>query len=303
MALSRKINNQIRNRFDKMKAFGENKRDYLERGLAEGDKYKYTRDKIFSIKTHQSYWNNTERAFERIQEMHPDIKFKDINQYQEYVPEYLERCIDDGKSAWTIQSYASALSKFYGKSNDDWGVDLPERKRDDITRTRNTRERERFSEKLNPEVVRWAKNTGLRRSELENLRKEDCRIEGDKMIIHVKGQFAKGGREREVECLARGEDLKKMTDRLNQLDERGKIFGAIKAQAPIHKYRAEYAREMYDRIARPINSITNQKEIYTLRKGERAGERYDKIAMRQVSEALGHHRLNVVADHYLSGGY
>ena len=303
MDLSRKISNQVRNRFDKMKAFEESKRDYLTRGLAEGNKYKYTKDKIFSFKTFATYKENVERAFRDIIEHNPNIKFKEIDQIERYVPEYLERCIDEGKSAWTIQSYASALSKFYGKSNDEWGVDLPERKRDDITRTRNTRERERFSERLNPEVVRWARNTGLRRSELENLRKEDCRIENDKMIIHVKGQFAKGGREREVECLARGEDLKKMTDRLDQLDERGKIFGAIKAQAPIHKYRAEYAREMYDRIARPINSITNQKEIYTLRKGERAGERYDKIAMRQVSEALGHHRLNVVADHYLSGGY
>lgn len=303
MSYINKIQKQINGRFERFKAFGESKNAMQRRGLAEGDKYKYTRDKIFSYKTFSTYKENVERAFRDIVDHNPGTKFKDINQIERYVPEYLERCIDEGKSAWTIQSYASALSKFYGKSNNDWGVDLPERKRDDITRTRNTRERERFSEKLNPEVVRWAKNTGLRRSELENLRKEDCRIEGDKMIIHVKGQFAKGGREREVECLARGEDLKKMTDRLNQLDERGKIFGAIKAQAPIHKYRAEYAREMYDRIARPINSITNQKEIYTLRKGERAGERYDKIAMKQVSEALGHHRLNVIADHYLSGGY
>lgn len=303
MALSNKINKQIGGKFERMKAFGDSKHELLEQGRKEGDQYKYTQNKIFSFKTYQTYMTNTQIAFEKIQEMHPDKHFKDISQFEKYVPEYLEKCISEGKSAWTVQAYASALSKFYGKSNPDWKVELPERKRDEITRTRNTREDQRFSEKLNPEVVRWARNTGLRRSELENLRKEDCRIENDKMIIHVKGQFAKGGREREVECLARGEDLKKMTDRLDQLDDRGKIFGAIKAQAPIHKYRAEYAREMYDRIARPISSIANKKEIYILRKGERAGERYDKIAMRQVSEALGHHRLNVVADHYLSGGY
>lgn len=303
MEYSRKIQKQINGKFERMKAFGESKRAHLARGLAEGDKYKYTKDKIFSYKTFTTYKTNIEKAFNEIQKANPDTKFKDINQIEKEVPAYIERLIDEGKSAWTIQAYTSALSKFYGKSNDEWGIALPVRNRDDIVRTRNTRERERFSEKLNPEVVRWARNSGLRRSELENIRKEDCRIEGEKMIIHVKGQYAKGGQDRTVTTLAEGKDLDKMLERLEHLEPRNKVFGAIKAQAPIHKYRAEFAREMYDRKARPLEQIKNKKELYVLRGGERAGEKYDRLAMREVSEALGHHRLDVVVNNYLQGGY
>ena len=303
MALSKKINNQIRNKFDKMKAFGDSKHQLLEQGRKEGDQYKYTQDKIFSFKTYQTYKTNTEIAFDKIQEMHPNKNFKDINQFEKYVPEYLEKCISEGKSAWTVQAYASALSKFYGKSNPDWKVELPERKRDEITRTRNTREDQRFSEKLNPEVVRWAKNTGLRRSELENIKKSDCRLENGKLYIDVKGSYAKGGKPRTVECIAEGKDLDKMIERLENLGDKNRVFGAIKAQAPIHKYRAEYARNLYEREARPREQITNKKELYTLRGGVRAGETYDRVAMRTVTENLGHGRLNVIADHYLQGGY
>ena len=66
----------------------------------------------------------------------------------------------------------------------------------------------------------------------------------------------------------------------------------IPKYAPVHEWRAVYAREFYMRLARPVEEIPRQ-EQYICR-GERAGIIYDKRAMQAVSKMLGHARLDVV---------
>ena len=62
-------------------------------------------------------------------------------------------------------------------------------------------------------------------------------------------------------------------------------------------YRATYANRLYNQLKRDIADIPTQ-ERYVMRK-ERAGEVYDKQAMLQVSRALGHNRISVIAQSYL----
>src|SRR5699024_1088589 len=94
---------------------------------------------------------------------------------KKYVNEWLQMRTDQGLSAWTIQTEAKALSKLYGIQPDDEGyIKPPKRNREDIKRSRGDRVRDRhFSEENNDELVKFCKGTGLRRSELMELRGKD----------------------------------------------------------------------------------------------------------------------------------
>ena len=74
-------------------------------------------------------------------------------------------------------------------------------------------------------------------------------------------------------------------------------------------YRAEYATAIYKSHARPIAEIPYdrvnkgtgrryQSQVYTCRKDE-SGRKLDKAAMLVCSKALGHNRLEVVANNYI----
>lgn len=83
------------------------------------------------------------------------------------------------------------------------------------------------------------------------------------------------------------------------MDGRDRVIEHIPKYAPIHEYRREYAQDLYDWIARPVDDLP-AKEVYCC-SGDQTGLYYDKAAMRTVSRALGHNRLEVVT-HYLSHG-
>ena len=64
-----------------------------------------------------------------------------------------------------------------------------------------------------------------------------------------------------------------------------------------HYYRAQYAKRLYNSVARP-ESLIPKNEKYIMRK-DRAGEVLDRVALYQVSLALGHSRIDVVPLNYL----
>ena len=83
----------------------------------------------------------------------------------------------------------------------------------------------------------------------------------------------------------------------------------IMPKATVHAYRGDYATTIYKAHARAIEDIPFdrvnkgtgkrfQSEVYVCRKDE-AGKRLDKAAMRICSKALGHNRIEVVANNYI----
>jgi primosomal protein N'' len=89
------------------------------------------------------------------------------------------------------------------------------------------------------------------------------------------------------------------------------VWQYVSSNADIHGYRSDYATALYKHYARNIAKIPYdrvnrgtgkrfQSDVYTCRKDE-TGKKLDKAAMRKCSKALGHNRLNVVADNYLRG--
>lgn len=272
------LHQQAYDRLNGMQAFGESKKEAIANGTDRG--------KIFSFNTYQTYWKHTKYFLKYIKEVHPECTT--LKSAKKYVNEWLQLRTDQGLSAWTIQTEAKALSKLYGIQPDDDGYfKPPKRNREDIKRSRGDRVRDRhFSEENNDELVKFCKGTGLRRSELMELRGkdlvtraqiedeiarlnalpagersaaadkrlemlQDTRLFDEEYFTHVRN--GKGGRERLSPII--GRFAGQIIGRIRETPAEEKVWQYVNTNADIHGYRAEYATAIYKTHARPIQDI------------------------------------------------
>lgn len=272
------LHQQAYDRLNGMQAFGESKKEAVANGTDRG--------KIFSFNTYQTYWKHTKYFLKYIKEVHPECTT--LKSAKKYVNEWLQLRTDQGLSAWTIQTEAKALSKLYGIQPDDEGYfKPPKRNREDIKRSRGDRVRDRhFSEENNDELVKFCKGTGLRRSELMELRGkdlvtraqiedeiarlnalpagersaaadkrlemlQDTRLFDEEYFTHVRN--GKGGRERLSPII--GRFAGQIIGRIRETPAEEKVWQYVNTNADIHGYRAEYATAIYKAHARPIQDI------------------------------------------------
>lgn len=218
-----------------------------------------------------------------------------------FMPQYLEELkTRPGKkpgstmSAWSIRSYFSSAAKVLGISAKDY--QLPERRREDITRSRAPAARDaHFSEARNADLVSFASCTGLRN------KKELQQVRGTDLIERPDGSYAiavtgKGGKYRESVVYGSPEEVRAVADRMKAAGS-ALVWPHVHTAADIHSYRAEYASRMYNAIARDPATLP-PRERYCCR-GDMAGQWFDRAALMEVSKELGHARCNVVVSHYL----
>lgn len=229
---------------------------------------------------------------------------KTIEECRPYVKEFIE---NNDYSAWVKKTQRSAIAKLYGVTSKDLGdIDTGQRSRATVKRSRGGTVREKhFSETGKYKAyVDFCKGTGLRKAEIESLRGSSFyRDENGKAFLRVtKG--TKGGRVRTVPIL---EEYVKLVENTCLKAGTGKVIPFIaddRLKAPsganTHKYRAMYAKDLYDRLKRPLDIVPTQERYYC--RGDLRGVIYDKNAMSEVSQALGHTRINVIASSYLHGG-
>lgn len=330
---SKTLHQQAYEKLNSMQAFGQSKKDAMKDGTA--------RDKIFSYNTYKTYWKHTKYFISYMKENHPQVTT--LSKSEKYVNEFLQSRVDQGLSAWTIQTEAKALGKLFGiEPGSKNYFDCPKRERYEIKRSRDTAKRDRhFSKANNAELVNFCKGTGLRRSELEKLKGKDMvnllqierrlmelesktsltekeektlamlkdvRLYGGKYdhFLFVKG---KGGRIRLSPII--GIHSEEIIARIEQTGKNENVWLHVHSAADIHGYRGDYATSIYKAYARDIKDIPYDKkhkgtgrmyqgDVYTCRKDE-AGKKLDKRAMLVCSKALGHNRIEVVANNYLRG--
>ena len=272
------LHQQAYDRLTGMQAFGESKKEAVANGTAK--------DKIFSFNTYKDYWKHTKYFIKYIKEKHPECTT--LKKAKKYANEWLQTRVDQGLSAWTVQLEAKALGKLYGISPDDENYfKPPKRNREDIKRSRGVRVRDRhFSKTNNDELIRFCKGTGLRRSELVELRGkdlitreqieaeisrlesrlpaeltsadtkrlemlQDARLFPEGYFTHVRN--GKGGRERLSPIV--GPDAAQIIERLQNTPGEEKVWQHVHQSADIHGYRAEYATAIYKAHAREIQDI------------------------------------------------
>lgn len=275
---SKTLHQQAYDRLTGMQAFGESKREAVANGTEK--------DKIFSFNTYKAYWKHTKYFIQYIKEIHPECTT--LKSAKKYVNEWLQARTDKGLSAWTIQLEAKAMGKLYGISPDDESYfKPPKRNREDITRSRGDRVRDKhFSKANNDELIKFCRGTGLRRGELAELRGKDLvtrsqieaeisrlegipeenRTQGDvgrlgmlqdtrmfegDYFTHVRN--GKGGRERMSPII--GKNIEQIIERMMETPAEGKVWQHIHTCADIHGYRAEYATAMYKAHARELRDI------------------------------------------------
>lgn len=272
---------------EKMRAgVGTSKHDDKAKRKATGEDP--AQDKIYSYETYRNYLKWACYFVKYCKAEHGSKTLEDCRQY---VDEYIQKGIDDKKSASTLKLIASALAKLYGCHTTDF-IATPARKRSEIKRSRGEAVRDKhFSENNNRDLVTFCRNTGLRRKEL-------TRVCGT-ALLYRRGQYyikvlnGKGGKVREAPIIGEVETIIKMMRAAGS----ERVFESIPGAADIHGYRRKYALTYYEQIARPLDTLTKKQKYYC--RGDKRGNIYDRDAMLEVSDALGHNRLNVIAAHYL----
>lgn len=288
---------QIQKVFDEKLAIGESKFEAKKNGTAN--------QKIYSWKTYKTYM---EQGNNFIKYCKDHYQCKTLEECKNHVKDYMEDCVSRGNSAATQKTKMAMFGKLYNCSSSKFGVKTDIRHRSEITRSRGKKVRDKhFSEANHLELVEFCKSTGLRRAELAQIKGNDLFIDkrdGKYKIKVTRG--SKGGRERVIPIIGTVNYI------VNLMNKAGnnKLFNAIPNGADIHSYRGDYATQYYKEIAReikdiPFDSISRggtrrafQSEVYVCR-GDLKGVKYDKVAMLEVSKALGHNRISVIAGHYL----
>ena len=306
---------QAKAKFDSMVCFGRSKHadkvaaaeewEQSDKSISKLDYINSSiKDKIYSINTYGTYAKHNNYFFKWCESTLPKSECKTLDDIEKYVPDFLNSRIEQGLSASTIKTEAAALGKLYQQDYREFGVNLPERRREDIKRSRdwNCSDKD-FSEENNKELIAFCQGTGLRRTELENLTPEALTQREDGYYLHVQG---KGGKWRYAPVIGNENAI---ISRIESTASGCHVWESVPDHMDVHSYRAEYATSIYDAHARKIEDIPRdyyhtgigqwvQSEVYHCR-GERAGEKFDKKAMKIASNALGHERISIIAANYL----
>lgn len=241
--------------------------------------------KIFSYRTYHAYMAVGKRFAEYCKQTH---HCKTLEECRKYTQEWIQLPKENGeqRSPYSQKAYACALAKLFHCSMREISNTIPERSRKNI---RNSRSEVRHydPEGKHRDVIRFVRATGLRCSELKNLRSGDFKYADGVLYVHVCN--GKGGKERYATVI---QDTK-WVESIMRRNEGGKVFPCVPDR--LHRYRAEYATHYYESLARkdipPADRYYCRKEL--------KGTVYDRRAMRIVSHSLGHERIKVIASHYL----
>lgn len=330
---SKDMHQQAYDKLTGMQAFGDSK--------SEDKKYDREHDtdiisgKIYSFSTYKTYWKHIKYFIKWVQETYHECRT--LKKAEKYVPEWLQTRVDQKLSAWTIQTEAASLNKLYGiKTDDPKRFQPPQRRKEDIVRSRGTKERDKhFSEQKNEELVNFCKGCGFRRNVLKRLKGDDlydrarieltleeARMDGDQSMIKACADALKTFPNKEYFILHRsdkggktrispivGPNVEKIVNRMRNTKPDELVWQYVSGNCDVHGYRSDYATYLYREYARPIKDLKFENkikcadgkyrsEIYTCR-GDEKGKKLDRKAIGVISIALGHNREDTAISNYV----
>ena len=244
---------------------------------------------IFSYKTYATYAKHQHYFLDWCRE---NYGCKQLSDCRSHADEWLKQREAEGKSAYTLKLETAAIAKVFKEPSTNF-YKTEARVREKITRSRGTAKRDYgFNIANNAEIINFARGTGLRRSELESLTgKQLVEVKAGEYRLMIKG---KGGRVRMAPIV--GPHAQQIIDKCKASGD-GLVWGKAPSHMDVHSYRSDYATAIYKAYERDISSLS-QKEKYFCR-SDRKGTCFDRQALKEASEALGHSRVSVVAEHYI----
>lgn len=179
-----------------------------------------------------------------------------------HVETYLQSGIDRGLSAYPpsphISTQRAALCRLYVRTARNFHIQLPERLRGDIPRSRNNVSRDYgFSKEKNADILAFARATGLRRHELAAVQTEQIRQNANGSVT-LCGVTGKGGKVRDIDVLPGMENaVLKHTGK----DPERRIFASVPSHMDVHGCRREYANTLYRSLARLVGEAGAKRQI------------------------------------------
>ena len=260
---------------------------------------------IHSVSTADAYRQTIKEFCAWLKTEKPEVwKTKNLSNIDKKICyEYLQTREKQGCSAWTISKDMSALNKVLDLNLNKKEGNLQERSLKDITRSRETCTHDQKYNSANySNQIEFAKAFGVRRESIcggQFQVKENSLFKSNGKVYC--SLIEKGGRYREAPCLAKYQSSIESKYNIQERESLTKeqfieayynsnsdyLFNNYTSKIDNHSFRAEYATNLYRELA-------EQKE--NLQKNYRD---YDSVILKEVSEALGHSRINVVVDHYL----
>lgn len=283
-------------RFDSLMAIGESRFEAKQAARLEAESrgehlWTFTTGHIHSHKTRTTYQEHTLRFVNWARETEGIKTLEELDaRADDLASRWLLLEIEAQKSAYTLQMERSALRMFFGDRALAGEIALPTRKITEIKRSRGPAARDQHFQPANWQpLIQFEQSVGLRRDELARICIEDIMQRQGHLVAYVR--CGKGGKERYAPVLPGREQYVLPVVEGRKPEER--IFDRLPSAADIHSYRRDYAQALYRYHAPgwPPLPPANERHLVP--------EDYYPDAVRLVSEALGHRRLNIVLAHYL----
>lgn len=286
---------EIVERLDSLMAIGESRGKAKDEARAAGEQtWAFSTGKIHSFKTRQVYQEHTLRFGTWARDTYGIKQFAALEaRADELASDYLRKNLEEQKSACTVQTIRAALRMLFGNRQLARSVELPKRRRKQITRSRGPKQHDRQFQPNNwLDLLHFLDATGLRRDEVKMLKIGDIREQdpahGGQTTVLVRN--GKGGKERTV--LVDPEQVQDVLKLKAGRSDDERVFPRIPSHLDVHGHRRDFAQNRYLRNAPDHDLPPTEKERLS-------PNEYDRRAAQKVTEALGHHRRSVVLGHYI----
>ena len=295
------IKQQLQRKIDALTRFGEKKikDDKTNPNRAEG---------IHSIKTCESY-RATARLFGDYLKQEHVRDIGDIT--REHVQGFMHT--RENLSPYTYSRELSAINKMLDTRYTVRDFDMRGRSHHNIENNRGLARSDTSEALRNRQALEFVHACGMRRSSIDRVTPADfLRDNSGKCIgVHL---LEKGGRERNAVILEQYRD--RITQQVDSAIQNTGLYSPFIREpdhnANPHYYRAEYARELYSDLQQAreegrdyYNNMREQfinEDNYIHACGRYKDEYvrgYERDTMAEVSQNLGHNRIDVVLYHYL----
>ena len=219
-------------------------------------------------------------------------------------------------SSWTISKDLAAINKVLNTYYTPKDFGLCERKRNAIVHNRKILTSNSTAKAERNQAALWfARATGCRRSSIPTVTADKAIRSEDGTVIGFRF-CEKGGRERNALVLPN--ERERMTDyvnaRLSERGEHGRLIDICDRNCNPHFERAEYANRLYAELKeyrdrkediyagyrhRFIDESQLQKALSHPRYQRETVHGYETKLCAEISQALGHNRIEVVVNSYL----
>ncbi len=253
----------------------------------------YSDEKIHSHGSRKTYQQHTLTFITWARKKHGIRRLEELDaRADELATEYLNERLVMNTSADTLQTERSALRLFFSRRDLAAHVVIPERKRENITRSRRSAVRSSEFQPTNWQpLIRFLDATGLRDAEVKRLQIEDILAIGPETgepEVTVKKGHGKGGRPRQVPVLPGHEQ--DVLSLCNYRDHKELVFPRVPSRIHAQSHRRNYAQAYYKYLS--------GRELPPAQ-GRLKRSDYDEVAVLKVSQALGHNRKDIVLRNYL----